>query len=184
MSVAAVPRVTRVGFTVRATVGAGATPALTATVADVDVVPPAPVQASVYVNAPGVENVAVIVPLSPWLPLHASLAAHEVALLDDHVNTLVAPTATEVGLALSVTVGLAVVAPLTVSCTSCGPTVNTGSGNVHDKMYVKVPVTVGATVSLPLAACGPLQPFVAGFTEAVHGAGGVLLLSVSSKMVP
>ncbi len=36
---------------------------------------------------------------------------HEVALLDDHVNTVLAPLATEVGMAVSKTVGAGVLLP-------------------------------------------------------------------------
>lgn len=49
------------------------------------------------------------------MPVHAPLATHDVALSDDHVNTVVAPLVTVVGLADSVTVGAA--APLTVTVT-------------------------------------------------------------------
>ena len=47
------------------------------------------------------------VPLVAWLPDHPPEAAHEVALLDDHVRVELLPLAIVLGLALRVTVGAA-----------------------------------------------------------------------------
>jgi len=103
VSVDVAPLATVVGLADSVTVGAGGgVPAVTVT--DWLVVPPVPVQANVKVV---VELIAAVVaePLSGLLPVQPPLAVHEVALLLDHVSCVVLPTMTEVGLAVSVTVG-------------------------------------------------------------------------------
>src|SRR5258706_9850360 len=90
-----------VGLAVSDTVGTGG---VTVTVAEALPVPPAPVQASV--NVP----VLVRAPLD-WLPevvlvpVHAPEATQEVALAEDQVRVEDAPLVTDVGLAVSDTVG-------------------------------------------------------------------------------
>jgi hypothetical protein len=95
------PLATDVGLAVRDTVGTGG---VTVTVAEALPVPPAPVQASVNVPVP------VSTPLD-WLPevvlvpVHAPEATQEVALAEDQVRVEDAPLVTDVGLAVSDTVG-------------------------------------------------------------------------------
>jgi hypothetical protein len=94
--------------------------ALTVTVVDWAADPPAPVQVSVYLV------VAVSAPV-PCEPLAASEppqppeAAHEVALVEDQVNVEIAPLATVLGLALSVTVGAAEVTVTVADCAAVPP---------------------------------------------------------------
>ncbi len=54
-------------------------------------------------------------------PLQPPDAAQEVALVDDHVKVEVAPLATVVGLALSVTVGAGVVTVTVANCAALPP---------------------------------------------------------------
>jgi hypothetical protein len=95
------PLVTDVGLAISDTVGTGG---VTVTVAEALPVPPAPVQASV--NVP----VLVSAPLD-WLPevvlvpVHAPEATQEVALAEDQVRVEDAPLETDVGIAVSDTVG-------------------------------------------------------------------------------
>ena len=81
--------------------GGGGLP--TVTVTERVVVPPAPVQASVYVAVAVGETPWV--PAMPLLPLQAPEAVQLVALVLDHVSVLDWPDVIEVGLAPSVTVG-------------------------------------------------------------------------------
>lgn len=50
-------------------------------------------------------GVSVVVPLVDCVPLHAPLAVHEVAFVDDHVSVEFAPSVMVAGLAAIVTVG-------------------------------------------------------------------------------
>lgn len=104
LRVAVPPLCTVPGLAAKVSVGKGAGGALTLTEADRVAVPPAPVHDS--------ENVLVAVsgpvdwdPESGFCPDHAPDAAHEVALLDDHVKVAAAPLATLVGSALKDIVG-------------------------------------------------------------------------------
>jgi hypothetical protein len=100
---AASPLVTDAGLALMETVGAGVG-AFTVTLTDLVALPPVPVQLRLKVL------VALRTPLD-WLPEVALVpdqapdAVHDVALVDDHDRVLEAPLATEVGLALSETVG-------------------------------------------------------------------------------
>lgn len=100
-SVAVAPLLTVLGAAVRLTVGAGV---FTEIVVDCVALPPAPLQASVYVvfafSAP-----VDCVPLTGLLPDQAPEAVQEVALVDVHVRLEVPPFATVLGLAESVTTG-------------------------------------------------------------------------------
>jgi len=55
------------------------------------------------------------VPLVAFVPLQPPEAEQLVALVEDHVSVLVAPAATEAGLALKLTVGAAAAATVTVA---------------------------------------------------------------------
>ena len=100
------PLATLVGDADRVTVGAGVG-LVTETEALAWAVPPAPVQLSVNVelafNAP-----VPWVPEIALLPLQPPDAVHDVALLEDQVNVLLPPLATDVGAAEIVTVGAGV----------------------------------------------------------------------------
>lgn len=99
-SVALPPLASVAGVAVSVTVGAGTT----VTVALALVLPPAPEQARLNV----VVAVSVLVALEPPVALEPDQppeAVQLVALLDDHVNVELPPTAMAAGLASSVTVG-------------------------------------------------------------------------------
>ncbi len=81
---------------------------VTVTVALCDAEPPAPVHVRVYFVV-AVSAAVFCVPLAASEPLQPPEAAQEVALVEDHVKVEVAPLATVLGLALSVTVGACVV---------------------------------------------------------------------------
>lgn len=82
-----------------------AAPPLTVTTAELLAEPPAPVQLKVNVLLAAVSAPLLAEPEVARLPLHAPLAVHEVASLDDHVRVVVPPLATLVGLAVNVTRG-------------------------------------------------------------------------------
>ena len=93
---------TEVGFAVNATVGAGTT--VTLAVATL-LGPPAPVQVNEY--EPAIVRAPVLcVPLVALLPLQFPEAVQEVALVELHVSVEAPPLATDVGLAVSVTVAV------------------------------------------------------------------------------
>ena len=100
------PLLTLVGDADNDTTGAGVE-VVTETEAVAWRVPPAPVQLSVNevlaLNAP-----VLALPETGFEPLHPPDAVQEVALVDVHVNVLLAPLATDVGDADSVTVGAGV----------------------------------------------------------------------------
>ena len=76
---------------------------------DVDALPdpPAPVQFKEYVETPAVAGATLVVPLLACVPLQAPLAAHDVALVLDHVNVALPPTVILDGVATNETVGTA-----------------------------------------------------------------------------
>jgi hypothetical protein len=102
VSVALAPSDNTSGSAVRVSVGIGG--GVTATVTLCDAVPPAPVQASMYVALSDSAAVS-SVPLVALSPLQPPLAVQEVALLDDHVSVEFPPSVTEVGLAVKASVG-------------------------------------------------------------------------------
>jgi hypothetical protein len=158
VSVELPPLLTAVGFAVSVTSGA------TTTVALPEPVPPVPVQVSVKVVA--VERLPVVaVPLTACEPPQPPLAAHEVALVVVQVSVEVPPLATEVGLAVRVTVG-PLVEPVTVTVA-----VAELVPPVPVQVRVKLVVAVSAPVlMLPLTDCVPFQP-----PEAVQEVAPVLL---------
>lgn len=105
---------TVVGLALNATVGAtgGGGFALTVTVAERPVVPPAPVQDRLNV-AFALMTGDCSLPEVALLPAHAPEAVQEAAFCELHVSVERAPAATVVGLAVKVTVGAAI--RLTVS---------------------------------------------------------------------
>jgi len=96
-------------------------PPLTVTVALLLVVPPVPVQASVYVVVAVGETVAL--PLVPLLPLQPPDAVHELAFVLDHVSVEDWPAAIDVGLAVIETVGLLAAVTVTVALSLVVPPV-------------------------------------------------------------
>jgi len=70
-----------------------------------------PPHVSVYTSLLAVVGVKVVIPLVASAPLHAPLAVHEVAPIDDHVRTALWPRVIELLFRVSVTVG-ATAAPL------------------------------------------------------------------------
>jgi hypothetical protein len=78
---------------------------LTVNVADWVVLPPAPVQSSVYVTVPVVEGITDSLPLVGSEPDQLPLAVQDVALVDDHVSVELAPSVIDVGLKEMLTVG-------------------------------------------------------------------------------
>jgi hypothetical protein len=135
---------------VSVTVGAGVVP-VTDTEAEAWVVPPAPVQLSEYVAF------AVNAPV-PWVPDVALLpfqlpeAVHDVALVEDQVNVLPAPLLTEVGVAVSVTVGAGVVLVTATDVLACAEPPAPVQLRVYEALAFKLPVD-----SLPETAFAPLQ---------------------------
>jgi hypothetical protein len=117
VSVVVAPCSTVIASALKDTVGAagGGGAALTLTVAERCVVPPAPVQSSVKV-------LVVLSAIVDWLPevallpAHAPLAAQPVALVDDHVSVELPPALTDVGLAENVTPGAAISDTVAVFC--------------------------------------------------------------------
>jgi hypothetical protein len=89
VSVALAPSVIVVGFTEIVTVGATAFTVRTAVLA---ALPPGPVQVSMYESVPVAVGVMDLVPLVPCDPLHAPLAVHAVAFVEDQVSVALAPS--------------------------------------------------------------------------------------------
>ena len=77
---------------------------MTSTVTDLVVVPPAPLQLSVYVLL-AIRWPVLTDPAVPRVPDHAPNAVHAVASVLVHVSVELVPYSTEVGLAASVTTG-------------------------------------------------------------------------------
>jgi hypothetical protein len=112
------PLVTLVGLAVNVTVGCGG--AVTDTVVDCPAEPPAPVHVSVYLVALVNAEVA-WEPFIAMLPLHPPEAAHAVAFVEDQDSIEVAPLATVLGLALSVTAGAGAVTVTVADCAALPP---------------------------------------------------------------
>ena len=139
VSMAALPLVTDVGLALIDTIGAGVGGAFTVTITDLLALPPAPVQLRLKVL------VAVSAPLD-WLPEvdlvpdQAPEAVQEVALADDHDRVLEAPLATDVGLALSDTVGAVVsgaLPPLVVLSLPPTPPLQALRNNIQTEMQAR-----------------------------------------------
>jgi hypothetical protein len=114
------PTVTDVGLTAIVTVGAGVTGARAVKVAAACALPPAPVHVSVNTCAPAAVGVSVAVPETGSAPLQAPLAVHAVAFVDDQFRVAAAPTVTEVGLTVMVTVGAGVTgATVVITAVAC-----------------------------------------------------------------
>jgi hypothetical protein len=96
------PSVIDVGFNDIVIVGAGVAIVRVAVPLPV---PPAPVQLKAYCEEPAAPGVTVAVPLVAFVPLHAPLAVHDVAFVLDHVSVEDWPSAIDVGLSETVTVG-------------------------------------------------------------------------------
>ena len=98
------PLLTVVGAADSDTVGTGGGGFVTVTDVLAAAVPPVPEQLSV--NVASAFNAPVLsLPETAFAPLQAPVAVHDVALVDDHVNVLLAPLLTVVGAADSATVG-------------------------------------------------------------------------------
>jgi hypothetical protein len=82
------------------------------------------------------------VPEAALLPTHAPEATQPVAFVDDHVSVVRAPAATEVGLAVNVTVGAGVVPPVRIEIAAF--------------RVVVPPVPVQANVNVTAAAIEPM----------------------------
>ena len=88
--------------------GVVSTPAITVTIALCVAVPPAPVQARVYVPVV-VRLASVCVPDVALVPVHPPLAVQEVVLVELHDNVAEPPEVTDVGDAERVMVGVGAV---------------------------------------------------------------------------
>jgi hypothetical protein len=150
VSVAEEPSVTELGFAARVTVGAGG--AVAVSVADAWALPPAPVQVRVNTWEPAAVGVSLAVPDAASVPLHAPLAVHAVALVEDHVSVAASPTVTEVGLTARVTVGAGVTAAVTVTVAVA---VALPPGPVHVMVYVNVPGVLANSLAEPETAYPP-----------------------------
>jgi hypothetical protein len=152
VSVEAPPLATEVGFAVSVTVGAGTT--VTLAVATL-LVPPGPMQVNEY-DVAALSGPVLWLPLVALAPLQPSEATHEVALVEFHVSVEATPLATEVGFAVSVTVGAGTTVTLAVATWLVPPA--PVQVNEYEWAAVSAPV-----LWLPLVALVPLQ-----FPEAVH----------------
>jgi hypothetical protein len=114
LSIDAAPLVTVLGAAARVTDGAGV---VTETVADCAALPPAPLHVSVYV-APVLSAPVDDEPLVALLPDQAPEAVHEVALVAVQLTVELAPLATVLGFAVTVTAG-AEAAAVTETVTVC-----------------------------------------------------------------
>jgi hypothetical protein len=116
-SVALPPLFIALGPTLSVTVGADA---LTETVADCAALPPMPVHVSVKVAL--ADNTPVdCEPLIPLLPLHPPDAVQAVAFVADQVSVELVPLATELGAALSRTVGAGELTETVADCVALPP---------------------------------------------------------------
>jgi hypothetical protein len=141
------------------------------TVALAFAVPPGPVQASVNVVL-ALSVAETSVPLVALAPVQPPLAVQVVAFVDDHVRLVDDPVVTELGFAVSVTVG------------------NTGAVTVTDALAVPEPplpehvrvklalAVSAAEFSVPLVALLPVQP-----PEAVQDVA-LVLDQVSAVVAP
>ena len=114
----ALPLLTLAGLALNDTVGAAG--AETVTVADCDAEPPAPVQVSVNFVV-DVRAGVVCEPAVACEPLQPPEAEQAVALVDDQVNTAVAPLLIVTGFAVRVTAGAAVVTDTVADCAALPP---------------------------------------------------------------
>jgi hypothetical protein len=89
-------------------------------------------------------------PLIALVPLHAPDAAHDVALVADQLSVELVPLATELGAALTKTVGAADFTDTVADCVALPP------GPVHVNEYVELPVTAPVDTE-PLRPLEPLQ---------------------------
>ena len=101
--VALEPSVMLDGTTEIVTVGAAGV--FTVSVAEALSLPPLPVHVSVYASVPAAAGVSDCVPLVASAPLHAPLAVHDVAFVDDQVRVALEPRVMAVELKDKVTVG-------------------------------------------------------------------------------
>jgi hypothetical protein len=138
VSVEAPPLATEVGFAVNVTVGAGTT--LTLAVATL-LVPPAPAQVNEYEPAI-VRDPVLCVPLVGSVPLQLPEAAHEVALVEVHVSVEAPPLATDVGFAVSVTVGACVTVTVAEATLRLPSAPVQAPDAVHDVVPVELHVNV------------------------------------------
>jgi hypothetical protein len=152
VSVEAPPLAMEVGFAVNVTVGTGAT--LMVAVAML-LKPPAPVQVNEY-DVVLVSGPVLWLPLVALPPLQFPEAAHEVALVEFHVSVEAVPLITELGFAVSVTVGRGATVMVVVATLLVPP--EPVQVSVYDVVTVRAPV-----LWLPFVATAPLQP-----PDAVH----------------
>jgi hypothetical protein len=99
-----------------------------------------------------VVGVSVAVPLVASDPLHAPLAVHDVALVEDHVRVAPEPKMIGLGEIEIVTVGAGGALTVTVAEALPLPPLP-----VQVKVYVSDPVAEGVSEVVPLAASDPLQ---------------------------
>jgi hypothetical protein len=111
VSVEAPPLATEVGFADSVTV---AVPGTVTVAAATLLVPPAPTQVKEYVVV-AVSATVLWVPLVLNVPLQPPEAVHEVALTELHVSVEAPPLATDVGFAVSVTVGACITVTVAVA---------------------------------------------------------------------
>jgi hypothetical protein len=162
VNVLVAPLATVVGDAESVTVGAGVE-LVTETDALAEAVPPAPVQLSA--NAASALNAPVFtLPKVAFAPLHAPDAVHAVALVDDHVNVLLAPLLTAVGAADNVTVGAGVEPATAMDALANAVPPAPVQLSVYAALAFNAPV-----LSLPETAFAPLHP-----PEAVHAVAFVL----------
>ena len=161
---------TDVGLTFSVTVGAGVDCCMV-TVTDCAVLPPAPVQVSVYITV-AISGPTLSLPIVFLLPDQPPEAVQLVALLVVQLNVVLLFAVTVTGFALRLTVGGGV---------DCCTFTDTDFIVLPPALFVQVNVKVllaasGPTVSLPFNAFVPLQP-----PDAVH-AFALLLVHVSVEL--
>jgi hypothetical protein len=97
-------------------------------------------------------GVSVAVPLVDCAPLHAPLAVHAAAFVDDQVRVALAPSVIVAGFTEIVTVGAAGAPTATVADALALPPFP-----VQLSVYVAVPAVAGVSVAVPLVASLPLH---------------------------
>jgi hypothetical protein len=123
-------------------------------VVDALALPPAPVHVRVKTCEPAVAGVSLTVPDTPSPPLHAPLAVHAVAFVDDQVSAADVPIMTAVGLTEIVTVGAGVTGARTVRVAeACA----LPPAPVQFNVNTSEPAAVGVSLAVPDTGSVPLQ---------------------------
>lgn len=123
-------------------------------VADALALPPAPVHVRVNTSEPAIVGVSLAMPDTASSPLHAPLAVHALAFVDDQVRAADVPTVTDVGLTVIITVGAGVTGARTVKvAAACA----LPPEPVQVSVNKSEPAAVGVSLAVPDTGSAPLQ---------------------------